>query len=352
MYNNSKLNVLLIPPVNNPFFTRLTDALTNSRCNICTNTNEFWNPTKYYDILHIQFPEFLGNSFVNQHKALLGIRNQLNNFKFAGTKIIWTAHNLNPHEKKYKNLIYPTIVKESHGIIVQSQIGKKLLINKYPFAVKKQIITIPHGNYIGVYPNEITKKQARDKLKIIEEETVFLNFGLQRDYKNVYLVYQAFKKSLKLNNHIRLLIFGQPFTIRRKIFFLYLKYFQKKVTVIPSYIPDNEIQIYFNAADIAIFAYKNIFMSGSVILAESFGLPIIAPNIGCLPDLVPESVGFLYNQNNRTDFASNIINATNSNLSKMGKNAGKLQLQMDWNHIGTITREFYDSILSNRIKVV
>lgn len=346
MPSQSKFNVLLIPPVNNPFFAKLKDALTNSNCNVCTNTTEFEQPTKHYDILHIQFPEFLYDPRANQRKVLAETKKQLNSFKSAGTKIIWTAHNLRPHEQKDKNLVYPAIIEESHGIIVQAELGKKLLIDEYPFAENKIIIIIPHGNYIGVYPDNITKIHARDKLKIEAEEKVLLNFGLQRNYKNNYLIYKAFKKTLKSKNNVRLLILGQPFTFQRKVFFLYLKYLQKQVTVVPSYIPDDELQIYFNAADIAVFAYKNIFMSGSVILAESFGLPIIAPKTGCLPDLVPDSVGFLYNQGDTKHLSNTILKAINSNLNEMSKNAKKMQLRMDWNHIGEMTRKFYDSILS------
>jgi glycosyltransferase involved in cell wall biosynthesis len=193
----------------------------------------------------------------------------------------------------------------------------------------------------------MTRSEARKQLKIKKGEIVLLYFGLQRKYKDIYLVFKAFMEARKVNNNIRLLIAGPPFTYKRKIFFLYLKLFSKNITVIPTYIPDNEIQIYFKAADVAVFAFKNIFTSGSIILAESFGLPIIAPNIGCLPDLVPESVGFLYNHKDKVHFSKTILKAINSDLKKKGRSALEIQRIRNWKSIGIKTKEFYDSIQSD-----
>jgi glycosyltransferase involved in cell wall biosynthesis len=88
-------------------------------------------------------------------------------------------------------------------------------------------------------------------------------------------------------------------------------------------------------------------MSGSIILAESFGLPTIAPNIGCLPDLVPESAGFLYNHRDTVHLSKTILTAVNSDLKKKGRSALEIQRTMDWKSIGIKTKAFYDSIQSD-----
>lgn len=357
MSNNPKLCVLLTPPVSNPNFQMLADALTRSGCDIYTDINEFWNPTRHYNVLHTQLPEFLAGFSLKQstskrYVSELKINKQLNIFRDYGTKIIWTAFNLKSHEQKHigeKNYIYSAIVKLCHGIIIITPMGEKILNNTYPIAKQKPIITIPHGNYIGVYPDSITRSEARKQLRFKEDEIVLLYFGLQRKYKDMYLVYKAFKESYKVNKKIRLLIVGQPFTYRRKIFFLYVKLFCRNITVIPTYLPDNKIQIYFKSADIAVFAFKYMFVSGSIILAESFGLPIIAPNIGCFPDQVPKSVGFLYNHGDRVHLSKTILKAINSDLKKSGRRSREFQRTQDWKSIGIKTKAFYDSILSDKV---
>ncbi len=354
MSNNLKLCVLLTPSVSNPVFQMLEDTLTHSGCQVYTDINEFWNPSRHYNVLHTQFPEFLDGfsskqSTSKRYASELKICKQLNIFRNSGTKIIWTAFNLKGHEQKHvgeKNYIYSAMVKLCHGIIIISPLGEKIIKNTYPRAKQKPIITIPHGNYIGVYPNSITRSEARKQLKIKKGEKVLLYFGLQRKYKDIYLVYKSFKDANKKTKNLQLLIAGQPWGIKRRLFFLYLKYFNKNIIVVSTYIKDNELQIYFNAADIAIFAFTDILTSGSIILAQSFGLPTIAPNIGCIPDMVPKSVGFLYKHRNKAHLSETILSVLNYDLATMGLKAKIMQFEIEWKSIGQKTKNFYESIIN------
>lgn len=80
-------------------------------------------------------------------------------------------------------------------------------------------------------------------------------------------------------------------------------------------------------------------------MAQSFGLPIIAPNTGCLPDLVPDSTGFLYDHGDKNHLSKTILLAANSDLEKRGIKARELQLANDWKSIGIKTKTFYGEIL-------
>lgn len=348
------VSVLFIPSTSNPQCYLLKNALTKSGCIVVTDINQFWNPTRYYDILHIQFPEFLDGFTYSrvksiQYKSDVNTIKQLNHFKNTGTKIIWTAFNLKGHEQKHigkKNLIYNEMSRICHGIITIGQSSHKALLDTYPAIKNKPITVIPHGNYIDVYPNRIHKNEAREKLNIQESNVVLLYFGLQRKYKDIYLVYKSFKDANKKTKNLQLLIAGQPWGIKRRLFFLYLKYFNKNIIVVSTYIKDHELQIYFNAADIAIFAFADILTSGSIILAQSFGLPTIAPNIGCIPDMVPKSVGFLYKHRNKAHLSETILSALNYDLATMGLKAKIIQFEIEWKSIGQKTKNFYESIIN------
>ena len=89
MKNNTKLRILLIPTVSNPEFQMLADALTQSGCKVYTDINEFWHPTRNYDVLHTQFPESLNGfskkrSPSKEYASELRIIKQLTNFKDLG----------------------------------------------------------------------------------------------------------------------------------------------------------------------------------------------------------------------------------------------------------------------------
>jgi beta-1,4-mannosyltransferase len=54
-------------------------------------------------------------------------------------------------------------------------------------------------------------------------------------------------------------------------------------------IPDEEIPEIFGASHVFLAPYQSMFTSGSVMLALTFGLPIIGPNIRELRETTPEA---------------------------------------------------------------
>ena len=59
------------------------------------------------------------------------------------------------------------------------------------------------------------------------------------------------------------------------------------------FVPDDELQVWLRAADVVVLPFRDILTSGSAILALSFGRPVVAPALGCLPETVP-TAGVLY----------------------------------------------------------
>ena len=61
------------------------------------------------------------------------------------------------------------------------------------------------------------------------------------------------------------------------------------------FIPDEEVQVFFHAADVVILPYRAVLTSGSAILAISFGKPVVAPALGLITDLIRDGEdGLLY----------------------------------------------------------
>jgi len=107
------------------------------------------------------------------------------------------------------------------------------------------------------------------------------------------------------------------------------------------YIEDNEVQVFFNACDIVVLPYLNILTSGAAVLALSFGRPVIAPDKGCIPELLNETMAFLYhNQNELT--AAMASAATNQNIPIMSNKAREKAEQLRWRKI---VADYYFPIL-------
>ena len=54
------------------------------------------------------------------------------------------------------------------------------------------------------------------------------------------------------------------------------------------FVPDEDTELYFKAADVVVLPYTEIFQSGVLVLGYSFGLPVIATDVGSLKDDIVE----------------------------------------------------------------
>ena len=165
-----------------------------------------------------------------------------------------------------------------------------------------------------------------------------------RSYKNPTFVIKAFEHANKINKNLRLLIVGKPFSLKTKLYLFYINNFKKHIKVVQQYISEQDVHIYFKATDIGIFAFNNSYMSGAVILAESFGLPVIAPALGSLPDYIDKSFGWTYIHNDMDDLADKIGLAAKSDLKTMGNKAREFQKIYAWENIAKTTSDFYSSL--------
>ena len=348
------MNVLFIPDYSkaNPYQRALADSLSregikvsirdNFRLfSVLSSTENHWKP----DILHIHWshPFFSRSSREKTILEPVKFIIKLIILKFVGIKIVWTVHNITSHEGRYKSLelfFCKLLAKICNKIIVHSNSIKDEIMKAYSINQESSIVVIPHGNYISCYKNTINKVEARRQLQINKRDIVFLYFGLIRSYKGVLELIGVFKK---LNHSkIKLIIAGKPFNnkiaeeIRKKC------NKNERIETFLKFIPDDEIQIYMNVADIVVLPYREILTSGVIILAMSFGKPIIAPKLGCIPDYIDDNGGFLYNPLDIQGLLEVMHKAIYSpDLKKMGEYNFRKVKGLNWKRIGENTYRIY-----------
>ncbi len=73
------------------------------------------------------------------------------------------------------------------------------------------------------------------------------------------------------------------------------------------FIPDDETEVYFKAADVLVLPYRHIYQSGVLFLGYSFGLPVLAADVGALKeDIVEGKTGFVFRPEDPADLAETI----------------------------------------------
>ena len=326
------MKIIFIPDYRkgNSYQTSLSNSLSKQGVSVCfgnssgffavlRSVKRYWKP----DILHVHWPHpfMVGNNRLMTIIKSIDFICELFLLKLSGIKIIWTVHNIVDHEGKFKCLelsFNKFLVALCDRLIVHCPSAKSEVIKVYPKSASS-IAVISHGNYIGWYKNVITPTEARDELKLGAEDIVFLYFGFIRPYKGIPELISAFKN---LNNpQVKLLIAGKPYNDEIALHILDRCKDNENIKNILKFIPDEDIQLYMNAADVVVFPFKDILTSGSVILAMSFGKPVIAPQAGCISDILNEKGSFLYlkTETGLLEAMQHALNAGKKNLLDMGR---------------------------------
>lgn len=208
----------------------------------------------------------------------------------SSTGMVWTIHDINDYKEKRQRserVVYEALFVFSDELVTKCDSACQILSEKYLLIEKDDFHVIRDGNYIDVYPDEITRKEAREALSVDEESFVFLFFGLIKEYKGVDLLIDAFHKSDL--NEAELWIVGNPAEDSLETELSKKVTDDDNITLKLEYVPAEDVQKYMNMSDILVLPFREILNSGSVYLGMTFGLPIIAPEIGCIPATVSSS---------------------------------------------------------------
>jgi glycosyltransferase involved in cell wall biosynthesis len=353
------MKVIFIPAYSNPYQKALANWLSKEGADVSFGISSYlfsvlgsvknnWKP----DVLHIHWlhPFLLASSRGKTILKSVSFIGELIILKLFGIKIVWTVHNIISHETKFKSLelfFTKLLSRLCNRIIVHSSSAKNEVIETYRIR-DSSIIVIPHGNYIDCYENVIDKAKAKKQLHLSSEDVIFLYFGQIRPYKGVLELVDAFKRLEQ--SQAKLLIIGKPLNNEVANDVVKKCTEDERIRTVLKFIPDDELQIYMNAADIIVQPYKNILTSGAVILAMSFGKPVIAPSIGCIRDVLDDEGSFLYAPSDEEGLLKAMKCALDANLKKMGEHNSELAKQLRWDDIAKRSYEVYEKCLNLKRK--
>jgi beta-1,4-mannosyltransferase len=201
---------------------------------------------------------------------------------FTKTKIVWTLHNVLPHDLPMRSIhlfCQRFLSKNSYFIRVFAESTVDKVVQMLGID-RGKIKVVPEGSYVEYYKNGFSKFEARNKLNLSENSKVLLYIGLIKPYKGILELITILQKEEKFQK-IKLVIAGKSMDAQ------YFKSIQneiksKLIILHEGFVNENELQVYFNAADAVILPFKNIENSGSAIMAMGFKKPIIAPRKGVL----------------------------------------------------------------------
>jgi glycosyltransferase involved in cell wall biosynthesis len=296
-----------------------------------------------YQILHLHWPWVLYESdgLDQTVRRCAGMLDALLLARSMGCKIVWTMHNLYPHDSETHDLDHLArlaISSIASSVIVHCEHARALL--RRVFHREQDVFTIPHGHFVAPYPNELGRTEARRRLGLEDSHFVYLFFGTVRANKGVEQLLQGFR-TLQ-GRGFRLLLAARVCSgYGAEVIQAYGKSDPRIVLYQSEMYGNSELQLFYNAADVAVFPFTDILTSGSVITALSFYCPVVVPAIGCLPELVNETLGVIYDPLKPDALAQALRAAAGIRREQLRPGIERKLEELNWRDIALKTLEVY-----------
>jgi glycosyltransferase involved in cell wall biosynthesis len=208
-----------------------------------------------------------------------------------GYSIVWTAHDILPHDQIFDDDLRATklLISKASAVIALSEATALELRALGAHNVR----VIPMGSYAVPYPVTLTTEEARASFGFSRDDVVVILIGRMEEYKGADLLLLA-ATQLPPTSKLKVLLVGtcSNTTYRRSLSRLASEA-GARVTTVLEWVPDNEVARYLQAADIAAFPFREVTNSGSVRLAQSFGRPVVIPDLPNLRD-VPQDTAIRF----------------------------------------------------------
>jgi glycosyltransferase involved in cell wall biosynthesis len=207
-----------------------------------------------------------------------------------GTRLLAICHNVVDHDTRpYAPLCARAVLGRMDDCLVHSSPDEERLRALVPGA---RVTRAFHPLYEFAHPSLVGKAEARARLDLAGDTILF--FGFVRPYKGLDDLLRAMPRVLA-HRRVTLLVAGEFWGgsagFRRQVVELGL---HDHVRCVDRYVPNEEVGLYFSAADLVVLPYVAGTASGVVQTAYGLDKPVVATSVGALTDVVEDGrTGYL-----------------------------------------------------------
>ncbi len=251
-------------------------------------------------------------------------------------RLVWTVHNLENHRRVRVALEFwhaRIVSKFCTSITVHGISAVNIVADK--FGVRRnKLFVVPHGNYDGAI-RMIRSLSIRDR----SEGTKFLFFGKVRFYKGVVELLEAFQ-SLPGPHQLRVLGEVRPEGLKTECESIAAR--DSRVELEFRLFSDSELADALEACDVVVLPFRDVFTSGSLLMALTAGRCVVASRSGLIPEYVDSDSAFLFDPSESGALLRALKKAVaDPNLPLKGVVCRKVADQYDWKTMGRRLLEAY-----------
>ncbi len=211
--------------------------------------------------------------------------------RLRGYHVVWTVHNDLNHERLHVTLerVYQWLLAScfAERIVALSELSGSRLRHRWGRSVGEKVRVIPLCTAEGVLGPPLDALDARNQLGLDPDRTVLLLFGHVRRYKGLEMLSEALSG---LGEHqspaYQLCVVGRPGDAEAEATARRMAAKLDDVVLELRHVLDPEVRRWVSAADWLVLPYSDVLNSGVAMLALTYRVPVIAPAIGALPEVL------------------------------------------------------------------
>lgn len=205
--------------------------------------------------------------------------------KVSGMRVVWTAHNVLPHEPVFANdeRARRRLARCANAVLVHASSTARHV----RALGARDVRVVPQGTYGRVPRAAAARRQARAALGIGDAKAL-VNVGLQRPYKGTDALLTALAG---IDDPVLVLVGGHcPDEAWRDRLHELGSACGSRARVCLRHLDDAELRQWLCAADVAVFPFRSVTNSSSVLRALGSGIPVVVPDLEALSDLPADAV--------------------------------------------------------------
>jgi glycosyltransferase involved in cell wall biosynthesis len=211
--------------------------------------------------------------------------------------LIIISHDISGFNKGDSNLFKGIIYSLANKIIVHNAFSKVELLKSFEddLKINSKINVIPHGSFLSLPDPKVTRELARQKMGFSANKKYILFFGQIKKVKGLDRLIRSFSKCESTD--LELVIAGKPWKDNFDKYQELINEYELhgKINLQIRFIEDDEREYFFKACDVLVLPYRKIYQSGVLLMAMSYGIPVIASNLEPNAEIISHGVnGWLF----------------------------------------------------------